>query len=154
VNGNPELKDIIFSRRDRRTVENIFTAKYNFNNKSGITFRARHYWSKVEQKQLYDLQPDGTLKPTTHTNVAMQNQNFNIFNIDATYTWQFAPGSFVNIVWKNQAFADDGGIRDSYLKNLNHTVSEPQNNNLSVKVIYYLDYLDFKKWKKKSSTNK
>lgn len=151
VNGNPELKDILFSRRDRRTVENIFTAKYNFNNKSGITFRARHYWSKVEQKQLYDLQSDGTLKPTVHTNVVMEHQNFNIFNIDATYTWQFAPGSFVNVVWKNQALSDDGGIRDSYLKNLNHTVSEPQNNNLSVKIIYYLDYLDFKKWKKKSS---
>ena len=152
-NGNQVLKDIIFSRRDRRTVENIITAKYNFNNKSGITFRARHYWSKVEQKQLYDLKPDGSLSPTVHA-ITMTDQDFNIFNIDATYTWEFAPGSFINVVWKNQALATDGVVENSYFKNFDHTISQPQNNNLSVKVIYYLDYLDFKKWKKNSNNKK
>ncbi len=29
-------------------------------------------------------------------------------------------------------------------------VFSPLNNNLSLKIIYYLDYLDFKKWKKKN----
>ncbi len=62
---NNVLKDIIFSRRDLTTVENILSAKYNFNNKSGITFRARHYWSKVKQKQLYDLNTDGGLSHNT-----------------------------------------------------------------------------------------
>jgi hypothetical protein len=148
-NGNSVLKDIIFSRRNRKTVENVITAKYNFNNKSGITFRARHYWSQVEQKQLYDLKTNGTLVPTTHNNISMENRNFNIFNVDATYTLQFAPGSFVNIVWKSQAFLSDNIADGSYFKNFNHTISEPQNNNLSLKIIYYLDYLDFKKWRKK-----
>ncbi|MGN6399026.1 MAG: DUF5916 domain-containing protein [Flavisolibacter sp.] len=147
---NDILKDIIFSRRDRRTIENILRAKFNFNNRSGITFRARHYWSKVEQKQLYDLNADGTLTPTKHTNISIEHQNFNIFNIDAVYTLQFAPGSFLNIVWKDESFLDDGDITHTYFKNFNNTIIAPQNNNLSVKIIYYLDYLDFKKWKKKN----
>jgi len=139
------VQDIIFSRRDLLTIENVLALKYSFNNKSGITFRARHYWSQVDQKQLYDLQPNGTLLPTTHTSVGIEHQNFNIFNIDAVYTWQFAPGSFINVVWKNQADHFDGVINEGYFKNFDNTISSPQNNNLSVKVIYYLDYLKFRK---------
>ena len=144
--GNPVLQNIIFSRRDVKTFENILETKYNFNNKSGITFRARHYWSKVEQKELYDLNTDGTLSPTRHTSLPLRPQNFNIFNIDAVYTLQFAPGSFINIVWKDQGSLFDKEIHSGYFKNFNRTISEPQNNNLSVKVIYFLDYLDIKKW--------
>jgi hypothetical protein len=143
--------DIIFSRRDLKTIENIISAKYNFNNKSGITFRARHYWSKVKVKELYDLQPDGTLKPTKHTSVLLEHQNYNIFNIDAVYTWQFAPGSFLNIVWKDEGEYSNGEIQHSYFTNLEKTLDAPQNNNLSLKIVYYLDYLDFKKWKKKKT---
>ncbi|MDQ6608498.1 MAG: DUF5916 domain-containing protein, partial [Bacteroidota bacterium] len=143
------LNDILFSRRDRMTVENIFSIKYNFNYRSGITFRARHYWSKVEQKQLYDLQADGNLLPTQHTTVPLVNQNSNFFNIDAVYTLQFAPGSFINIVWKNSIHGFDDDVHPTYFKNFSNTISASQNNNLSLKVLYYLDYLDTKKWKKR-----
>ena len=146
---NNVLKDIIFSRRDLTTIENVLASKYNFNNKSGITFRARHYWSKVQQKQLYDLQLDGTLAPTIHSSLALKDRNFNIFNIDAVYTWQFAPGSFINVVWKDQGVLFNEDSQSDYFKNFDRTFAEPHNNNLSFKIIYYLDYLDFKKWRKK-----
>lgn len=142
-NGN--LQDVLFSRRDRKTIENVVSAKYNFNNKSGITFRARHYWSGVEQQQLYDLKQDGTLAPTGHAGVDMENRSFNIFNIDAVYTLQFAPGSFINIVWKDESFMANDDVKAGYFKNFDRTFGSPQNNNLSVKIIYYLDYLDVKK---------
>lgn len=142
-------EDILFSRRDRQTVENIFRFKYNFNNRSGITFRARHYWSKVEPQQLFDLQADGTLLPTKHGTVPIVNQNYNTFNIDAVYTLQFAPGSFINIVWKNAIVnGDQDPEQYRYLKNLGNTIEAPQNNNLSIKILYFLDYVDFKKWGK------
>jgi len=142
---NNVLKDIIFSRRDVKTTENIFIFKYNFNSKSGISFRARHYWSMVKPKQLYDLNSNGDLSPTIHTGVALTGQSTNFFNIDAVYTLQFAPGSFLNIVWKDQGYMSDNNISYTYLKDFNHTISAPQNNNLSVKVIYYLDYINFRK---------
>lgn len=147
---NNTVKDIIFSRRDLKTIENIVSFKYNFNSRSGITFRARHYWSKVDIKQLYDLQPDGNISPTVHTDVLPVNNNINYFNIDAIYTLEFAPGSFINIAWKDQGVVGDENIRDTYFKNFNHTISSPQNNNLSIKVIYYFDYLDLRKIKKRN----
>jgi Domain of unknown function (DUF5916) len=147
---NNIVKDIIFSRRDLKTIENILSLKYNFNSRSGITFRARHYWSKVEPKQLYDLQSDGNLAPTIHNSVVLTNENINFFNIDAVYTLQFAPGSFINIAWKEQGFLSDENTGDTYFKNFDRIISSPQNNNLSVKVIYYFDYLDFKKGGKRN----
>ncbi|MGZ3950250.1 MAG: DUF5916 domain-containing protein [Flavisolibacter sp.] len=142
--------DVVFTRRNVTTIENIFNVKYNFSNRSGITIRIRHYSSKVDNKQLYDLQNDGTLLPSTHvSDMPVFNQNYDIFNVDAVYTWQFAPGSFVNIVWKDESWLGDENISHTYFKDFNNTVTSPQNNNLSVKVIYYLDYLNFKKGKKK-----
>jgi Domain of unknown function (DUF5916) len=147
VNGTSVLQNIIFSRRDRTTTENILRIKYNFNNRSGISFRARHYWSKVHIRQLYDLNNDGSLSPTRHNDEAINNQNYNAFNIDAVYTLQFAPGSFLNIVWKDGIYASDGNIDYRYFKNLDGVIGSPQNNNLSIRIIYYLDYLDLKKRK-------
>ncbi|HSN10219.1 MAG TPA: DUF5916 domain-containing protein, partial [Hanamia sp.] len=73
--------DIIFSKRDRSTVENILTSKYNFNRRNGITFRLRHYWSEVRSKEFYTLQQDGSLLKNSIYN-GNTNQNLNIFNID------------------------------------------------------------------------
>lgn len=145
ANGNRILGDILFSRRDLTTVENVISAKYNFNNRSGITFRARHYWSKVHVKALYNLQNDGSLVPTNHPDAQPVNRNFNLFNIDAVYTWQFAPGSFINVVWKDASAYSDALIDRSYFRNFDQTFAEPQNNNLSIKIIYYLDYLSLRK---------
>ncbi|GAC1383499.1 MAG: hypothetical protein NVSMB45_10990 [Ginsengibacter sp.] len=142
VSGN----DIIFSRRDVMTVENIFNMKYNFNKKSGITFRARHYWSKVQPLEFFTLANDGNLsKNNTYT--TNLNNNLNIFNIDMVYTWEFAPGSFVNVVYKNSAFTGDQLVYNNYVYNFKNTLNSPQNNNLSFKIIYYLDYLKLKKGK-------
>lgn len=136
--------DIVFGKRDRTTLENTFSSKYTFSPKSNLTFRARHYWSKVVYNDFYKLKEDGDLSPKTWgTN---QDRNFNIFNIDMIYTWQFAPGSFVNIIWKNNIFSGEQGlesIRDaSYLPNLDKTFSTPSGNDLTIKVIYFLDYQD------------
>jgi hypothetical protein len=137
---------IIFARRNRNTVENVLKWKYNFNNKSGITFRARHYWSKVQNQEFFTLNRDGTL---LHTNSYGRNAdvNYNALTIDAGYTLQFAPGSFIDIVWKNSIYTNNNAVQFKYVRNLDRTISSPQNNNFSIKVLYYLDYLNFRKKK-------
>lgn len=137
-------QDIIFSRRDRNTIDNIFNAKYNFNKIHGITFRARHYWSKVNISEFFTLNTDGSLTKNSTFN-GERNVNFNAFNIDMVYTWQFAPGSFVNVVWKDAIYNDKQYIDRDYLKNFSNTLDASQNNNVSLKIIYYLDYLQLKK---------
>lgn len=145
-----DYTDVLFSRRNRNTIENTFSVKYSFSNKSFINIRARHYWSDVEVKEFYDLQPDGSLRPTRHSDVPHENQNFNIVNVDAQYTLQFAPGSFLNIVWKNQGLdVYDPDYISKYGKNLVRTLDAPASNNFSVKVIWYLDYLNVRKWRRK-----
>jgi len=115
--------------------------------------RVRHYWSKVTYKEYFTLLQDGKLGENNAFS-GDANQNYNTFTVDAVYTWQFAPGSFLNLVWKNNATTFDRLINDGYFKNFDNTVSSSQNNNLSIKIIYFLDYLDIKKWRKKKEVVK
>lgn len=136
--------DVIFNRRNRNTVENNLGIKYNFSYKSGLTLNARHYWSGVKSQQFYNLNSDGSLVDNSTYN-ENRNYNVNLFNVDMVYTWQFATGSFMYIVWKNNI--EDFQDRDGYVKNLKSTLSANQNNNLSIKILYYLDYLKLRRHK-------
>ena len=141
----PAVDSVVFGLRDRHTVENIFNAKYNFNNKMGITFRARHYWSKVHYTRFFDLQNDGNLRDKNISSVNQNpDNNANFFNIDMIYTWEFAAGSFINIAWKTNTEQYDQMVHYKYYPNLRNTINDPQQNSFSVKVIYYLDYLTLK----------
>ncbi len=138
-------EQIVFARRRINTVENILNIKYNFNNRMGLNFRTRHYMSTVENKEFFDLvQNNGKLVSNSSFNERV-DQNVNFFNIDMVYTWQFAPGSFINIVWKDAAFTYSSDIERNYFKNFGQTVDSDQNNNFSIKVIYFLDYLQLRK---------
>lgn len=138
--------EIVFARRDRITTENTLSGKYNFDNKSGITVKLRHYWSEVENGTYYRLTGDGSLAPyVPGSDYDRGHQNFNHFTFYAEYARQFAPGSFIYIVWKNENLNNGSFIDHNYFKNLNRTIESPHSNNLSVRILYYLDYLDLKK---------
>lgn len=145
--------DVVFGKRDVHTVENAITLKYNFNTKMGITTDIRHYWSKVTYKNpatdFFKLMDDGSLQSFSNY-TGNPNQNYNDFYVNAVYTWQFAPGSFINIVWKNTNPVGNFNreTKHGYFKNLDNTISQSHNNNISLKVLYFLDYLSLKKKKK------
>jgi hypothetical protein len=139
---------IIFALRKVNTIDNVLNLKYNFTNKMGLTFRARHYASVVDNKDFFALNTDGTLSPKSGITQNL-NRNVNYFNIDMVYTWQFAPGSFMNVVWKNATFFGSNSLADNYFENLENTLQADQNNNLSLKVIYFFDYLQLKRKKTK-----
>ncbi|MDF3077842.1 MAG: hypothetical protein K0S09_1731 [Sphingobacteriaceae bacterium] len=135
---------VIFSRFDRHTIENSLDANYTFNTRMGITLVARHYWSSRKNKDFYNLQADGSLAPTT-TTIANADRNLNTFNIDMVYKWQFSPGSEFSIAWKDASFVSATQAHPGYRQNLDEILNSPQNNSLSFKVLYYLDYLQLKK---------
>ncbi|MBK6992851.1 MAG: carbohydrate binding family 9 domain-containing protein [Chitinophagaceae bacterium] len=143
-----EGSEVVFGKRDIKTIENTLNIKYSFNANMNINTRIRHYWSNVKYNDFFTLHNDGSLEENSTYN-ENKNQNLNFFNIDMVYTWQIAPGSFVNVVWKN-AVTDFRQITvDSYFKNLNNTMKIEDNNNISFKIIYFLDYLQLKNFKKK-----
>ncbi|RYD80800.1 MAG: hypothetical protein EOP55_01190 [Sphingobacteriales bacterium] len=139
----------IFSKYDRRTVENSFDAKYTFTNLMGLTVVLRHYWSDRRNKDFYLLKPDGNLIEYQGSALTGTDRNYNVFNIDLIYTWQFAPGSTLSLSYKDAAETYDTYYTQRYNKNLSGILNAPQNNSLSVKVLYYVDYLDLKKKHKK-----
>jgi len=140
----PMFDTIIFSRRNVISTENILNFKYNFSNKMGLTLRLRHYWSKVDPKQFYQLNVVGDLVTPTHPFTQNVNQNYNYFSTDMLFTWEFARGSFINLAWKDLAESFGNQFEKNYVKNLTNITTRPQTNSFSVKVIYFLDYLTAK----------
>lgn len=140
---------VMFALRTIRSNENIFTAKYNFTNKMGLSMRVRHYWSKLKNDHLKSLSRNGTLMDIAAMSVNA-DYNVNYFNIDMVYNWEFNPGSFFTITWKNAIGTSDDRVNDSYYQNLNSTLLHSnQLNTLSFKLIYFLDYLDIKRHNKR-----
>ena len=144
------VPDIIFSRRDLRTVESVVNIKYNFNNKMGLTLRSRHYWSKVDPVQFYELNTTGNLQKPSVDFTKNVKQNFNYLTVDMVYNWEFAQGSFLSIVWKDIGEKFTRQFEKNYTTNLANTIGGSHYSSLSLRVIYFLDYLTFRnKMKKK-----
>jgi len=138
----------VFSKYDRRTVENSFDAKYSFSNKMGLAVVLRHYWSDRRNKEFYLLNPNGTLSDYQGDALTGLDRNYNVFNIDLIYTWQFAPGSEFTLSYKDAAETNDSFYTKKYKSNLDGILSAPQNNSVSVKVLYFIDYLNLKRKKR------
>ncbi|HMO38525.1 MAG TPA: DUF5916 domain-containing protein [Saprospiraceae bacterium] len=130
--------EVIFGRRHRLTVENVLSSAYNFNENMTVTFRLRHYWSKVGYHSFHLLQKNGHPGPTDYMH--NHDANFDAFNIDMIYRWRFAPGSDIFIVWKNAILDFEETALVNYFDNLSRLLQTPNRNNLSIKVIYFLDY--------------
>ena len=130
----------IIAKRDVETFETSLRGKYNFTNRMGLTIVGRHYVSSVKNKNVYNLKSNGGLLSNTTVNPSDNDMTFNFFNIDMVYTWQIAEGSFINIVWKYSIAQSNQYYQADYFKNLNDTFHANQNNNVSLRVIYFLDY--------------
>ena len=130
--------DIFFGKRDRRTVETSFRANYTFDANMTLSFRLRHYWSAVAYNSFHLLETDGTLGNTDYE--GDHDNDFDAFNIDLIYRWRFAPGSDIFVVWKNSIFSSQSEVAPNYFRNLDGLFRAPQDNSISIKVIYFLDY--------------
>jgi len=143
VDMTDEDDRIIFGRRDNITYTNSIEGSYIFSNKSWVSLNVRHYWSQVDYDKYYTLQQNGDLTPDpgySHN----ADLNYNVFNVDLMYSWNFAPGSFLKLVWKN-SIQERENIQanqfHSFFDNLENTLGSRQaQNSFSVKVTYYLDY--------------
>ncbi|GAC1381018.1 MAG: hypothetical protein NVSMB30_28800 [Hymenobacter sp.] len=138
--GGPD-GDVLLGRRQVTTVTNTTTAAYTFTNRMSFSLRLRHYVSNVHYRDFSRLRPEGEETPVAYER--NRDNTFNAFNVDAVYSWWFAPGSQVSVVWKNAGatFLEADAATPLYFSNLNNSLNTPHNNTVSVKVLYYLDYL-------------
>ena len=119
--------DIIFANRNRNTIENSITGKYSINSKMTFNLKARYYWSYAENMNYLTLTNDGYFEDndTYHENT---NNNFKIWNFDLSYSWWFAPGSQVSVLYRNNATHFEKRVNKNIIDNLDHTLSNNLNN--------------------------
>ncbi len=143
--GISKAKEIIFSRFDRKTIESMFDATYTFSSNMGIMVRGRHYWSNRNNKAFYFLRDDGELQSHDGAEFKSTHTNYNVFNIDLVYSWRFAPGSVLSVAYKNLSEDLETENRLGYFQNFDRVTGLPQNNSVSMKILYYVDYLQLAK---------
>ena len=143
---NNSPSEIIFGRRNVTELDNSITGSYIFNSTMSFGLKFRYYTQKGEYLQFYTLQDDGSLQPSSYNENS--DFNFNAWNIDCNFTWWFLPGSEINIVWKNSILGLDNNAQFTFIEGLNHTFDFPNNNNFSIRIRYYLDYQEVRRWMK------
>lgn len=147
-----ELSDgtIIFGNRDRKSFTNEISARLNFDTKSALALSFRHYWSPVQyEKQYYQLEDNGSLIPNPYQD--NNDINYNIWNLDLSYSWEFAPGSQLIALYRNNIFNEDTESSLNFNENLKNLFDQSMGHNFSIKMIYYMDYNNVKHYFNKTS---
>jgi len=131
----------LMGKRNVTSITNALTADYLFKNDLSLSIKFRYYWSQGEYFNIYNLTNQGTLLISSAIyNPSEYNFNYNSLNADVVFSWQFAPGSNLMIIWKNEIFKDSPYLYASYFDNLKYLGEYPQTNTIMVKMLYYLDY--------------
>lgn len=141
-------ENVLFGNRDRESIENSLQGTYNFNTKEAISLSFRNFWSAATfaSEDFSFLEKDGGLTPVNYevTPENDPNANFNIWNLDLSYQWRFAPGSEAIVLYRNSIFNLDSQSELAYDESLQNLFEQPVRHNLSVRLVYYLDYNSIK----------
>jgi hypothetical protein len=136
--------DIVFAERNREIVDHYFTGKYSITDKMTFNLIARYYWSYAENHEFFNLQDDGSLMP----NLAYsknKNRNFNSWNFDFSYSWWFAPGSELSLLYRNYALESTNLVQKDFQTNLENVFDTNLTSILSISLRYYIDYNSLKR---------
>lgn len=140
-----EDDEIIFGKRDRNTVINALESQYIFNNKMALNLAFRHYYSEVDYDSYYNLLEDGNLLRNV-SYAENKDATYNNWNIDLRFSWWFAPGSQLTLLYRNAMESYVSASQVNFSNNFRNLFDEPQLNSISLRVSYYLDYNRVKNW--------
>ncbi|MCF6131027.1 DUF5916 domain-containing protein [Flavobacterium wongokense] len=136
--------DIIFGYRNVISYSNTLSARYSLNSDMSFSILARHYWSYSENKKYLLLLDDGKLVDYNNP-VPNQDQDFSTWNLDLTYSWWFAPGSQISVLYRNSSNRFNDVIRKDFERNVKDLLNDQVLNHVfSVSIKYYIDYNSLK----------
>lgn len=135
---------VIYGGRKLHTYINRLAVSYIIKKDMTLSLIGRHYWNTGAYRKYFTIEEDGSF---TDNDTYSENKsfNYNAFNVDFVYSWIFAPGSTFSLVYKNAIENEEPFKQTKFNTNFSNTLNAPQSNILSLKVLYYLDYLYFKK---------
>ena len=146
-----DSSNIIFGNRDIMEIEQSLDGRYVFRNNLSLALRLRYYWAMGNYLQFYTLKENGWLETNSNYDGSDDyNFNYNAFNIDLMFRWEFAPGSSLEITYKNAILEDGNAVIWNYWDNIKHTFNDDMLNSLSIKALYYLDYQYLRRHRSKS----
>lgn len=141
-------KNVIFGTRDMESIENSLQGSYNFSTREALNLSFRNFWSSATfgENEFSSLQDNGSLLPYNYEINEENNPdaNFNIWNLDLSYQWRFAPGSEMILLYRNSIFNLDKKSDLVYLESVENLFQQPARHNLSLRIVYYLDYSTIK----------
>lgn len=145
---DPVTRNPVLARRKYSDVTTLFSGIYNFTSRMNVTFRARHFWNRIANTNLYNVNSNGDWLERGDLRPSDYDINYNAFNLDVFYTWDFRLGSRIIVGWKNWLGRDyeyqiDGMQNSKYLRNAERVASSPHGNEVTVRFIYFLDYMQF-----------
>ncbi|PHS67918.1 MAG: hydrolase [Flavobacterium sp.] len=146
--------NIFFGQRNIANLENSLTASYNFDPYKAIDLRFRNFWGTADYSDnlFYTLNKNGSLTSTDYdTSENDPNRNFNIWNIDLSFRWRFAPGSEATLLYRNQIFNQDNLSSINYGESLQNLFDQPGQHTVSLRVTYFIDYNNITNLLKKNS---
>lgn len=137
--GFDDANQVVFSERDRRTVTNELSAKYAINPKMTLNLATRYYWSTSEKRAYFSLENDGSL---VENNVFAKNTNinYNTLNFDLSYSWWFAPGSQISVLYRNNGVNRTNLVNRNITPNFKNLIDSNLNTIFSVSIRYFIDY--------------
>lgn len=136
---------IIFANRNVITYSNTLTGKYSVNSTMTFNLSVRHYWSFADNKNYLALDNHGIL--TDFSNYTTnKNSNFTSWNVDLSYSWWFAPGSQISVLYRNNAANFSRTINSDFGSNITNLLNnEALNHTFSISMKYFIDYNRVKK---------
>lgn len=134
--------DIIMGIRDKRNLTVSLGGTFTFNNKMSMSLKFRHYWDNLKYNDFKKLTDNGGLSDIDYDE--NHDTTFNSWNVDLSYSWWFAPGSQVSVLYRNSLLSSLDMSGFSYFENFENMFHDHPQNVLSVKLVYYLDYNSIK----------
>lgn len=137
-------KDVFLGLRDIDTFENTLDLSYNFDSYKAINLRFRNFWSTADYSRdiFYILNQDGSRTETNYDLAERRNPNtnFNIWNLDLSFRWRFAPGSEASLLYRNQIFNNDDLSTLGYTESLGNLFDQPIQHTISLRITYFIDF--------------
>ncbi len=144
-----ENDNIYFGNRKVKFTENNISLNYNFDSYKSLSLKFRQFWSSALYKNdFFKLKSDGN-RSVSDKNISDYdpNTNFNLWNLDLSYDWEFAPGSKITFLYRNNIFNEDNLSGISYYKSTKELFEKPINHQLSLRINYFIDFNLLKKKK-------
>ena len=134
-------ENIYFGRRNIKSLENNIDFSYFFDSKKWVNLKLRNYWSRAKyDNSLFLLDLNGKRTQVDYSLLEFNpNTNFNIWNLDISFEWWFAPGSNMILLYRNQLFNNDNLVGLDYLQSLNNLFDFNAQHQLSLRINYLIN---------------